>query len=165
VGAKAIVKLFYTYEDLTNDLVSLCRQMAIADYKPEVIIGPGRGGFLPGVMLSHYYNVPFRGFNWQTRDGEFEDKHTLLHVLEKYGHSNILLIDDINDTGKTLTAIENVILDYAVSEVVDIQLKYATLFSKTTSEFNDVDFYVRELTPDNDPWVVFPYENWWESSN
>ena len=155
------MKLFYNYETLVNDLQDIVRDMALAQYKPEVIIGPGRGGYLIGVMLSHYFDVPFRGFNWQTRDGEFEDSTTLKHILEKYKDSKILLVDDINDTGKTLKAIDDVLYDYALDKMIDINIKYATLLSKSSSSFQDIDFYARELTPDYNPWVVFPYEQWW----
>ena len=57
--------------------------------------------------------------------------------------------------------IDNFIFEWATNEVVDIQLKYATLLTKSTSSFEQVNFYARELTPDYDPWVVFPYEQWW----
>lgn len=154
-------KLFYSYESLTKDLQSIVRDMSVAHYKPDVVIGPGRGAYLMGVMLSHYFDIPFRGFNWQTRDGHFEDHKTLEHILEKYKESQILVVDDINDTGTTLSSIDEALYGYAVNEMIDIDIKYATLLSKTSSVFDDVDFYARELTPDYDPWVVFPYEQWW----
>lgn len=143
------------------DLQSIVRDMAVDNYKPDVVIGPGRGAYLMGVMLSHYFDIPFRGFNWQTRDGHFEDVKTLEHILEKYKDSRILLVDDINDTGTTLSHIDEAIYSYALEEVIDIDVKCATLLTKTTSQYEDVDFYARELTPDYDPWVVFPYEQWW----
>lgn len=155
------MKLFYSYEMLVQDLQSITRDMAKQHYTPDVIIGPGRGGYLIGVMLSHYFDVPFRGFNWQTRDGEFEDVKTLEHILEKYKDSKILLVDDINDTGTTLKHIDDALYGYAVDQMIDINVSYATLLNKTSSQFTDVDFYARELTPDYDPWVVFPYEQWW----
>lgn len=155
------MKLFYSYETLVKDLHSIVRDMALADYRPEVIIGPGRGGYLIGVMLSHYFDVPFRGFTWQTRDGHFEDEKTLGHILDKYSERSILLVDDINDTGVTLQHIEDSLYEYALQEMLDIDLKIATLLNKSTSNFTNVDFYAKELTPDYDPWVVFPYEQWW----
>ena len=166
MGEEAEVKkLFYSYENLVNDCQSIARDMSVAGYKPDVIIGPGRGGYLIGVMFSHYFDVPFRGFNWQTRDGEFEDVKTLKHILEKYIDHKVLLVDDINDTGTTLQSIENIIYDDALESGNDPDLKVATLLSKSQSESQNVDFYARELTPDNDPWIVFPYEQWWNFNN
>ena len=100
-------KLFYSYENLVNDCHTLTREMSVDGYKPNVIIGPGRGGYVMGVMLSHYFDVPFLGFNWQTRDGDFTDKHTLTSIMEEYIDKEILLVDDINDSGTTLLSKEH----------------------------------------------------------
>ena len=162
MGEEAEVsKLFYDYETLVGDLQHIVRDMSVAQYKPDVVVGPGRGAYFPGVMLSHYFEVPFEGFRWQYRDGDLQDESTLKHILDKHQNDKILVVDDINDTGHTLLSIDNYAFEWAANEVVDIQLKYATLLSKSTSNFEQVDFYARELTPDYDPWVVFPYEQWW----
>ena len=161
MGEKAKVKEFYSYESLTEDLLTVVRDMHLANYKPDVVIGPGRGAYFPGVMLSHYFDVPFEAFRWQTRDGNIEDSDTLLHIIEKHQNDKILIIDDINDSGTTLESIDSAVYNWAAKEIVDIQVNYATLLSKSTSTFTDVDFYARELTPDYNPWIVFPYEQWW----
>ena len=77
MGEETQVKEFYSYESLTTDLLTVVRDMHIKNYKPDVIVGPGRGAYFPGVMLSHYFSVPFEGFRWQTRDGNIEDSETL----------------------------------------------------------------------------------------
>jgi hypoxanthine phosphoribosyltransferase len=151
-------KLYYTFADLENDLHDINQQMVMDRYTPDVIIGPGRGAYILGVMLSHYWNKPFEAFTWQTRDGSQKNENNLREILNKHVHSNILLVDDINDTGKTLTEIINIMND----EVGFADFRTATLFSKTQSQFKNVDFYARELTPDYDPWIVFPYEEWWK---
>jgi len=158
-------KLFYSYENLVNDCHTLTREMSVDGYKPNVIIGPGRGGYVMGVMLSHYFDVPFLGFNWQTRDGDFTDKNTLTSIMEEYINKEILLVDDINDSGTTLLSIDEAMCEHALDIGSDFSLQVATLFSKTTSEYQEVDYYARELTPDNDPWIVFPYEQWWNFDN
>ena len=63
-------------------------------------------------------------------DGEFEDIKTLEHILEKYIDRKVLLVDDINDTGTTLQAIEDAAYDYALEVGNDVNLKVATLLSK-----------------------------------
>ena len=60
-------KLYYSYNDMTSDCRILAREMAHDNYKPDVVIGPGRGAYPFGVMLSHYFEVPFEAFRWQTR--------------------------------------------------------------------------------------------------
>lgn len=153
-----IEKLHYTFEELQKDLSSIIQQMVVDGFKPEVIIGPGRGGFIPGVMLSHYFGVPFEGIRWQQRDGNIQDDKTLRHIIQKHYHDNILVIDDINDSGATLKAIFEVIAE----EKSLSDIRCATLFNKTGSKYGGVDFVGRQLEPSYDPWIVFPYEEWWK---
>jgi len=151
-------KLYVSFTDLEKQLADINQQISHDRYNPEIIIGPGRGAYIPGVMLSHYWNVPFEAFNWQTRDGSQKNKNHLREILNKYVHSNILLVDDINDTGTTLKEIVSIMEE----EVGYADWRVATLFNKTQSSFKNVDFYSTELTPDYDPWIVFPYEEWWK---
>ena len=132
--------------------------MAHDNFKPDVIIGPGRGAYPFGVMLSHYFEVPFEAFRWQTRDGKIEDSETLQHILSKYKDKKILIVDDINDTGTTLIGINEVVngLDF-----FNQAISYATLFDKESSKFSKVDYTANIVLPDQERWIVFPYEEWW----
>jgi len=124
-------KLYYSWSDLETDCRIITREMAIEGYRPDVVIGPGRGGYPMGVMMSHYF-----------------------------------IVDDINDTGTTLNGIFKVIEDFDVDNnnlmiKAHQDITVCTLFNKTMSSFKNVDYYARECTPDYDPWIVFPYEEWW----
>jgi len=153
-------KLYVSDQMLKDHLVSLIRQMAQDNYTPSVIIGPSRGALQMGVMLSHFYDVPFEPFNWQTRDGDSKDEDKLLDILKKHTPREILLVDDINDTGETLLSIFSTIDQAGFFK----DIRVATLFNKSTSDFTDVDYSAVELTPDTDKWIVFPYEEWWNSN-
>ena len=60
MGEKAEVKKLFIHENLVNDCTSIVRDMLLIAYKPDVVIGPGRGGYSIGVMFN-YFDVPFRG--------------------------------------------------------------------------------------------------------
>ena len=161
-------KVYYTWSDVDKMMSNITQQMAVQKYSPDVILGPGRGGYAIGVMLSHYYDVPFHGFEWQTRDGEVEDSRTLEQLLSKYIGKNIVIIDDINDTGKTLTGIHSVALGLekdSDNSMFFLQegLKYVTLFDKLSSSFGEVSITAKELDEvEGQQWIVFPYEEWWK---
>ena len=57
-------KLYYSWNDLEIDCRNITREMAIDGYRPDVVIGPGRGGYPVGVMFSHYFDVPFISFKY-----------------------------------------------------------------------------------------------------
>ena len=163
-----MAKLYYSNKDLEKDLSEITRQIAISSFRPDVIIGPGRGAFVMGVMLSHYYGVPFHGFEWQTRDHEMIKESTRLEtILSKYSSDDILLVDDINDSGETLNGIKGVVDEWDSTENNSMLerhegIMYATLFDKESSSFPHVSFQGRVVTPEEEKWVVFPYEEWWK---
>jgi len=154
-------KLYFSFDDVKNSLHNINRQLVIDSWTPNIVIGPGRGAYVFGVMLSHYWNVPFEGFTWQTRDGNNNNIQALEKILlDLPKGSNVLVVDDINDTGSTLLGISRIIESQHTLQDV----RYATIFNKTTSQFKDIDYTSIELTPDYDPWVVFPYEQWWNQN-
>ena len=95
----------------------------------------------------------------ETRDGKIEDSETLQHILSKYKDKKILIVDDINDTGTTLIGINEVVngLDF-----FNQSISYATLFDKESSKFSKVDYTANVVLPDQERWIVFPYEEWWK---
>ena len=149
-------KLYYTFDELKLDLHSIVKKIEVDEWIPDIIIGPCRGAYIPGVMLSHHFKKPFEGFVWQTRDGTKKDLNKLEEIIKENKGKKVLLIDDINDSGLTLTAIVNEINKVDPS----INLKTCVIFSKTQSRFSSVDYFSKQLTPENNPWVVFPYEEW-----
>jgi uncharacterized protein len=91
----------------------------------DLICGIPRGGLIPAVMLSHRMKIPM------TMDliGDFR------------AGKKILVVDDIADTGHTL------------SQIFQENMAIATVFAKPTSKC-EPDFYA-ELTTE---WIQFPYE-------
>ena len=67
-------KQWYSWEEMTRDVGSLCRGITIDKFDPQVIVGLSRGGLTPGVMISHWMNKPFKPVQAALRDfAEWED--------------------------------------------------------------------------------------------
>jgi hypoxanthine phosphoribosyltransferase len=134
--------------DVKKHVSSIINQMVRANYKPNIIIGLSRGGIVPALLISHYFNC----------ECYIRNKEDTLFGVE-FPQRNILVIDDINDSGNTLTAVNQEL--YQDLELRDI--KYATLINNESSlftvDFSGIDFNRLEQ---ND-WFVFPWENWWTS--
>ena len=45
-------KLYYSYDEMISDCRVIVRAMAHDNFKPDVIVGPGRGAYPFGVMLA-----------------------------------------------------------------------------------------------------------------
>lgn len=136
--------------ELSDQQVKACiqdiiRQLHTEKIKPDEVMGLSRGGLIPGVMISHYLNVPFIPVKFPM----FGDTLT---------SQTLLIVDDINDTGKTFTELES----YLSSRYPNQKRIYCSLISNEASSFT-VDFYSMEINKVEDPsWIVYPWERWWK---
>ena len=117
-------------------------------WDPDVIIAIARGGCVPGVYLSHLLSKPLEIITWQTRDG------CTKQVPNISNDKQVLIVDDINDSGLTFTELLDVWCHHD-GETIKQYLKTACLITKSISTFT-VDFEAEAMdTPD---WIVFPWE-------
>ena len=134
-----------------NCLNKIIREINLHSFKPEVVVGVQRGGLIPAVQLSHYYEVPL-----QTVSVSFRDQSNVvgLDVLAKMDpNKKTLVIDDINDSGKTFNYIKN-------RNKTNTNVLYCSLVDNMNSDFQ-TNFWGIELDKKEEQWVVFPWENWW----
>jgi len=61
-------KLWYSWEEMRRDVNVLARDLVMDNFVPNVIVGLSRGGLTPGVMLSHWFNKPFKRVKFSLRD-------------------------------------------------------------------------------------------------
>ena len=61
-------KLWYDWKEMRRDVNTLCRDIVLAKFDPDVVVGISRGGLLPGVMMSHWLQKPFKPIKAALRD-------------------------------------------------------------------------------------------------
>ena len=167
-----IKKTIINFEDFNRLVSKLVRDINIDDdWKPDSIVGITRGGLLPAVMISHYFNIPMISINLSFRDNKDNNEETLDPMIEFMSrYKSTLIIDDINDTGETLKHIENVLMGKDKSNVADVGplgwdlflngYRFAVIVNNLASK-STVDYSALEINKDeDDSWIVFPYENW-----
>ena len=92
---------------------------------------------------------------WQTRDGaENHHRYDLIDDFIGKQGKNILIVDDINDSGKTFQSIWEDWIYFSLEEV-EKHVRFACLFDRHSSKFK-ADYNVNHLTTDE--WVIFPWE-------
>jgi hypoxanthine phosphoribosyltransferase len=123
-------------------------------------------------MISHYLNIPMRPLQVSLRDGG-DCVSDLGMAEDAFGHlenlKNILLVDDINDTGATF----NWIMkdwpsgcfpdDPTWEEVWNDNVRFAVVVDNLSSKCEaPMDYVGKEINKaENDVWVDFPWEDWW----
>ena len=166
-----------------NGLVGkICRELATGTWRPDYIVGITRGGLIPAVMISQYFNIPLHTLNVSLRDGEVGPESNLWMAEDALGplskertvnddttFKNILIVDDINDQGTTLNWIMQdwpsgcFSDDPAWEEVWNNNVKFAVLVDNLSSKCNvKMDYIGIEVNKaENDVWIDFPWEDWW----
>lgn len=139
---------------MRKDVNSLIRTIVLDKFTPEVIVGISRGGLTPGVMLSHWFQKPFKSIKASIRDfPEWED------YLPRKSDKRILIVDDICDSGKTFQKISN----HINKNNNNADIRFASLWWNNECNFKPY-YYVRECAKDSEGiWIHFPWEHWWDS--
>ena len=123
-----MVKTYYSWQDVNTAATNIALKMYKDGWKPDYIVGLNRGGLPISVMLSHLLNcnhyaldVRLRDSNdgpesncWMAEDAFGYEHHKILEhnadisasagepiVNLPISKKNILIVDDINDTGAT----------------------------------------------------------------
>ena len=141
---------------------SLFDMITLDGYKPEVILGISRGGWIPARLLSDMFEARY------LLEGEITssilatmqirfytaiaETHTKPVISQDVGvdifQKKILLIDDLADSGESLECA----LDYLKLKDPK-EIRIATLLFKPWSKVKP-DYYAEEASE----WVVFPHE-------
>ncbi len=141
-----------TWEKIELMCEKLANQIKGSGFKPEVLIGISRGGWIPARIISDMlgvYRVASIGVVFYKGVGKTLDKPKLTQELNvDIRGKRVLLIDDVADSGESLMLAKEKALALAPS-----QLKTATLNYKPMSKIRP-DFFVEETTS----WLVYPWE-------
>lgn len=145
-----VKKVYYSNKELTDDVQDLIRQIELDGYKPEIVGGFSRGGFLPAVMMSHYWNIPMLPIRFSTRDFA----HKLIDsVKDEVGNKKLLIVDDICDSGETF---------HQFREEINGTWGSAVLIHNTGADLFEPNYWAREVNKTENPiWIVFEYEQFW----
>jgi hypoxanthine phosphoribosyltransferase len=167
-------KVYYSWKDVEGACLDIARQVISSQWRPDYIVGITRGGAIPAVMLSQFFNIPMRPLQVSLRDGG-ECVSDLGMAEDAFGHEedpkNILIVDDINDQGSTIAWIKK---DWPSGCFPDHNqwtktwghnVRFATLTNNMASK-ETVDYSVWEVNKtEEDCWLVYPWEEFWRNDN
>ena len=138
-----------TYSQLHEACETLAKRLGPADF----IVGLSRGGLLPGVIISHLLDIPFKPLEYSSKSGA-GDK-ICENVIPRWISDNetiktVHLIDDIADSGNSLREVIQILTEN------NFRVEASVLYFKTSSVVVPHN-YVYEIPPDSE-WIIFPFE-------
>ena len=163
-------KIYYTDRQIQGWVHDIVRAMNQDHWRPDYVVGLTRGGLVPANLISQYLDVPMETLKVSLRDSDTGPESKLWMAEDAFNQTHeILIVDDINDSGATLNWIrsdwqENCLPDNAewIDKIWNHNVRFAVLVNNEASEFKDVDYTGISINKLEDPaWIVFPWESWW----
>ena len=193
-GKETVKKIYVSWNDVQRQVQEILRQMSITQWRPDYVVGITRGGLVAANLISQYLDCKMETLQVRLRDGnESECESNLWMAEDAFGYApsdykvlenagkadtafskNILIVDDINDSGATL---DWIMQDWKSgclpndprweSEVWGNNVRVAVLYNNESSKTNmPISYCAESINKFNDPqWVVFPWEEWWRRWN
>jgi len=157
-------KVYVSWNDVQRQVQELVRQMWQDRWVPEYVVGITRGGLTPANLISQYLGVPMETLKVSLR-GEEPDCESNFWMQEDADRGrNILIVDDINDSGDTLNWIHK---DWGQSVRWGDNVRVAVLYdNESSNSLHTPDYSAEDINKEADPqWIVFPWEEWWRRWN
>lgn len=150
------VKELVSYDQAGLMCDTLYTRITKDNFVPTLIIGLGRGGWMPATHLAgercfdnrNLISIGVQSYEKTERGNiKFTDRFPIEAIQE---NQSILIVDDIADTGKTLQVVQDLIKTHNAQALI----KTAVLYCKSESSCLIPNYFIY----DTNKWVEFPWE-------
>jgi len=159
-------KLIINWDEYNKTVEQLAIQIHNSGFKVDLLIGIMRGGAPIIDVLSRIFKIKcaylavesYSGDEIENQQGDIIFSRELSSTAHKLG-GNILLCDDLSDTGVTLNKSIDWIKNYRPIRDNIKEIKTAVLWKKSHSTF-EPDYCAQRLK--DNPWIIQPFEKYEE---
>ncbi len=169
-----LIKRYITWEEVHRYCNELIDDVIRQKWKFNYIIAIGKGGLIPAALIGNQLklDVVNMGLRSYTDDHLQENFHLYqrpINILQEDDHMNILVVDDINDSGSTFQYVSKYLATHMWHEAPYVH--YWSLFRRHTSSFgeprqnrkdcavDEIELYTQGEDIHDNSWLVMPWEN------
>ena len=131
----------------------LSRRIQNSGFRPDCIVAIGRGGYIPARIISDFLHIMnLTSFKVEHYHGTHINPSAVIRYPLSNGveGKNVLLVDDVCDTGSTLELASK----HIVEQMRPTEVKTAVLHYKKVSSFKP-DFYAGRIVKWR--WIIYPW--------
>lgn len=140
------------WEEIENLCENIYFQIKVSNFVPKTIVGLSRGGLVPAVILAHKLRIrnvqSIQVISYEDGSTKRSENTEIKGTIKD--RENLLIVDDIIDTGESLKALINQL------QLEKENYKIAVLFFNKEKACINPDFYGEKIN--SKIWVVFPWE-------
>jgi uncharacterized protein len=144
---------FISFNEVLHLSRTLARKIKASGYTPDLIIAIGRGGYVPGRLVSDFLlfnDLTSMKIEHYKRAADMREETRLKFPIPvDITGKRVLIVDDVTDTGETL----KLAVDYTLS-LNPSSVRTAVLQHKICSAFTP-DFYARKVLKWR--WIIYPW--------
>lgn len=130
----------------------LARDIRISGFRPDLVVAIGRGGYTPARLVCDFLHLSQLT---SIKVEHYAATHKQAEVVIRYPLNaevrdlNLLLVDDVNDSGDTLAAVVRYLKTLAPRSI-----RTAVLHEKAVTAY-PVDYYAKRIKKWR--WIVYPW--------
>ncbi|MEM3408261.1 MAG: phosphoribosyltransferase [Candidatus Micrarchaeia archaeon] len=160
-GDAKLEKYYLSWEKIEKMCQDIANQIEKQNLKIDKIIAISRGGLIPGRILSGLLknkNLSTIRVTFYTKPGVAKDKPHLAEDLSTdVTDKNVLIVDDVVESGKTLSLTYNYLKERGVKKIYSAALLDKIVDGK--EKIMSPDFYSEKIA---NKWIVYPWEKFEE---
>jgi len=144
-----------SYDEISRWTMDVARQVQASGFRPTVIVGLTRGGWVPARLLCDTLSVKklyaVKTEHWGVTANQNGKALLTQELSTDVKDESVLIVDDITDTGESLKLATAHLMEKQPQE-----MKTSTLLHITHSSM-EPDFYSVRVPEENWTWFIFPW--------
>lgn len=142
-----------TWPEIYRLCLDISKQVRSSGYQPDIVIAIARGGFIPARLVCDFLDLnaltSIKIQHYRSGADRLEKAVLEYPLCTEISDLNVLLVDDVNDSGETLKLAVSYLQTFQPADI-----KTIVMHQKITSRY-PIDFYAKKVIKWR--WLIYPW--------